>query len=304
MTTTATFDQQLNRPKKITQLTKVVYRLNTCNENHRSEKQLMLVRHQLDLQHVARDAASKIAKFKDFVEGRKVASGLEAQIEDLLHHMAKEKHDAKMALVGYKQYIHEREIKLGLRYQYTIEQQQKDIRHMHQSFQEKMALVSGFTDELSLALQAQKANMFTSAMNAEEYQQELRRKHEQDMTTMSINHNQQLQHLRSKHQHEIDQLTAEYRDRLQREETVLQNACNDEITSKHVLMCDDRQQAIVKLRKEGTYVCMYIPAFTDICTNHLSRFPLTSYFQWRVTWLDWSKSTRWSWMQFDWSWQR
>lgn len=255
MTTTVTWNAQ--KPKKIAQLTKVVYRLNTCNENHRSEKQLMLVRHQLDLQHVARDAAAKIAKFKDFVEGRKVASGLESQIDDLLHHMAKEKHDARMVLNGYKQYIHEREIKLGLEYRYTIEQQQKDIRQMHQSFQEKLALVSGFTEELSLALQVQKKNMFTSAMNAEEYQQELKRKHEQDVTTVSVNHNQQLQQLLSKHQHEIDQLIAEHRDRLQREETVLQNACNDEISSKHVEWCDDRQQAIVKLRKEGSsYFCI------------------------------------------------
>ena len=255
MTTKATFDQ-FNRPKKIVQLTKVVYRLNTCNENHRSEKQLMLVRHQLDLQSVARDAANKIAKFKDFVEGRKIASGLEAQIESIVHHMIKEKHDARMALVGYKQYIHEREIKLGLEYRYIIEQQQKDIRQMHQSFQEKLALVSGFTEELSLALQAQQANMFTSAMNAEEYKQELTRKHEQDMTKIALNHSQQLQQLQSKHQHEIDQLITEHREMLQREEAILQNACDDSIASTHVQWCDDHQQAIVKLRKEGVRVCM------------------------------------------------
>ena len=127
---------------------------------------------------------------------------------------------------------------------------------MHHSFQEKLALVSGFTEELSLALQAQKSNMFTSTMTAEEYQRELTRKHEQDMTKISVNHSQQLQQLQSKNQHEIDQLIAEHRDLLRGEETILQNACNDTIASTHVQWCDDRQQAIVKLRKEGMYAAV------------------------------------------------
>jgi hypothetical protein len=59
--------------KKIAQLTKVIYHLNTRNEDHQSELDAIAHSHQLETQQLARDAANKIGKFKDLVDVRKVA---------------------------------------------------------------------------------------------------------------------------------------------------------------------------------------------------------------------------------------
>lgn len=58
--------------KKIAQLTKVIYHLNTRNEDHQSELDAIAHSHQLEIQQLARDAANKIGKFKDLVDVRKV----------------------------------------------------------------------------------------------------------------------------------------------------------------------------------------------------------------------------------------
>ena len=57
--------------KKIAQLTKVIYHLNTRNEDHQSELDAITYNHQSEVQQLMRDAANKIAKFKDLVDIRK-----------------------------------------------------------------------------------------------------------------------------------------------------------------------------------------------------------------------------------------
>lgn len=59
--------------KKIAQLTKVIYQLNTRNEDHQSEIDSITRSHQLETQRLMLDAASKIGKFKDLMDIRKVA---------------------------------------------------------------------------------------------------------------------------------------------------------------------------------------------------------------------------------------
>ena len=57
--------------KKIAQLTKVIYHLHTRNEDHQSELDAITYNHQSEVQQLMRDAANKIAKFKDLVDIRK-----------------------------------------------------------------------------------------------------------------------------------------------------------------------------------------------------------------------------------------
>ena len=57
--------------KKIAQLTKVIYHLNTRNEDHQSELDAIAFNHQSEVQQLIRDATNKIGKFKDLVDIRK-----------------------------------------------------------------------------------------------------------------------------------------------------------------------------------------------------------------------------------------
>jgi hypothetical protein len=56
--------------KKIAQLTKVIYHLNTKNEDHAMEVETLASNHQTEIQQILRDAANRINKFKEVVEAK------------------------------------------------------------------------------------------------------------------------------------------------------------------------------------------------------------------------------------------
>lgn len=56
--------------KKIAQLTKVIYHLNTKNEDHMIEIEQINANHQLEIQQILRDAANRISKFKETIEAK------------------------------------------------------------------------------------------------------------------------------------------------------------------------------------------------------------------------------------------
>ena len=56
--------------KKIAQLTKVIYHLNTKNEDHAMELEVIASNHQLEIQQILRDAANRISKFKETIESK------------------------------------------------------------------------------------------------------------------------------------------------------------------------------------------------------------------------------------------
>lgn len=62
--------------KKIAQLTKVIYHLNTKNEDHQIEIENITANHQLEIQQILRDAASKLSKFKEAIESKQAAVSL------------------------------------------------------------------------------------------------------------------------------------------------------------------------------------------------------------------------------------
>ena len=66
--------------KKIAQLTKVIYHLNTKNEDHAVEMEQLAASHQMEIQQILRDAANRISKFKEAIETR------QAQVSHIHHH--------------------------------------------------------------------------------------------------------------------------------------------------------------------------------------------------------------------------
>lgn len=56
--------------KKIAQLTKVIYHLNTKNEDHAIEIEQLAANHQNEIQQILRDAANRIGKFKEVIENK------------------------------------------------------------------------------------------------------------------------------------------------------------------------------------------------------------------------------------------
>ena len=59
--------------KKIAQLTKVIYHLNTKNEDNQSEIENVNYNHQLEIQHILTDSTSKMNKMKDSIEQKQAS---------------------------------------------------------------------------------------------------------------------------------------------------------------------------------------------------------------------------------------
>jgi primosomal protein N'' len=59
--------------KKIAQLTKVIYHLNTKNEDHQTELDVLNSNHQNEIQQILKDAAARIGKFKEIVENKQAS---------------------------------------------------------------------------------------------------------------------------------------------------------------------------------------------------------------------------------------
>jgi Skp family chaperone for outer membrane proteins len=58
--------------KKIAQLTKVIYHLNTRNEDHQADLDAMSANHQAEIQMILKDAASKLGKFKEALDMKQI----------------------------------------------------------------------------------------------------------------------------------------------------------------------------------------------------------------------------------------
>lgn len=69
-------DLHLKMSKKIAQLTKVIYHLNTKNEDHQTELDIVTANHQLEIQQILKDAASRIGKFKEMMESKQASVSL------------------------------------------------------------------------------------------------------------------------------------------------------------------------------------------------------------------------------------
>jgi len=78
--------------KKIAQLTKVIYHLNTVNEDNTFSTETRAKSHQNELTTILKDASSKINKFRDIVEEKRSAVNAEAELTQL-----KTKHDKEKA---------------------------------------------------------------------------------------------------------------------------------------------------------------------------------------------------------------
>ena len=57
--------------KKIAQLTKVIYHLNTQNEDHSYEMQALAIKHEVEIQNILSETALKFESFKSVVADKK-----------------------------------------------------------------------------------------------------------------------------------------------------------------------------------------------------------------------------------------
>ena len=67
--------------KKIAQLTKVIYHLNTMNEDNSFSLETSQAAHSQEIQTILRDASAKINRFREQIEEKRTEINSQAQIE-------------------------------------------------------------------------------------------------------------------------------------------------------------------------------------------------------------------------------
>ena len=88
--------------KKIAQLTKVIYHLNTMNEDNAYDIEQRSLEHQKEIKVILEDARGKINRFREVVEERKQEVNAAAEAEQIKRKLTQEKEKAKKELESFK----------------------------------------------------------------------------------------------------------------------------------------------------------------------------------------------------------
>jgi hypothetical protein len=88
--------------KKIAQLTKVIYHLNSKNEDHQDDLTSLTDAYETEIDQILKDAYTKINKFKDMIEQRKEVEKQQQAVDEFKKQHEKEKKEALDAFEAYK----------------------------------------------------------------------------------------------------------------------------------------------------------------------------------------------------------
>jgi hypothetical protein len=233
--------------KKIAQLTKVIYHLNTKNEDHALEIEQLNSNHQMEVQQILRDAANRISKFKEALEAKQAAANNEKALEKLQKKHELERAAAQQQLNELKQKTAEREQKIAAEFQTKLEQLRKEIEGMNNRFRDKIDGFEALNAELKKSLEDANRSGSASA-------DELRKKYEIELAELVKSSNEKYQQML------VEQLGIQ--EALKRDSELKLNAERKQLSDKYQSDLDrelgqlraklaaDKQESMLSLRHE------------------------------------------------------
>lgn len=133
-----TQDLHLKMSKKIAQLTKVIYALNTKNDEHEEEIDSLREAHEEEVQHVVTETRDKIAQYKgqlsDEAELRRRLQSLEESAE-LHEHM---KRQALAEFEMYRQRMEDSQLCTEAQHTQRVVSMSREVEEMRRDFEEKL----------------------------------------------------------------------------------------------------------------------------------------------------------------------
>ncbi|KAG9402123.1 hypothetical protein AC1031_007824 [Aphanomyces cochlioides] len=189
-------DLQLKMSKKIAQLTKVIFHLNTKNEDAASELQATMVSHRRECDQVAKDAAAKLAQLKETLEKRDAQLKSSQGLKKVKERHEKEKQDALAEFARYKAGVKAQQQQLEAHLEAEIAGLTTELRKAQKGFQERVAALKSSFD----ALQA-KATDGNAALVA---------KHTEEVADMVMQSNKKYHDMLTAQLNQQDQLRAEF----------------------------------------------------------------------------------------------
>ncbi|KAF0698883.1 Aste57867_10507 [Aphanomyces stellatus] len=132
-------DLHMKMSKKIAQLTKVIFHLNTKNEDAASELQTTVASHRRETEMLAREAATKMGQLKETLEKREAALKSMENVKKLKERHLKDKADAFAEFERYKTEVRLQQTQLEEHFQGEIETMAGELRKARGSFQDRVA---------------------------------------------------------------------------------------------------------------------------------------------------------------------
>lgn len=258
--------------KKIAQLTKVIYHLNTKNEDHQTELEVMSSNHQAEIQQILRDAASRIAKFKETIESKQTSvdtysilqyimprvtltfiycnddqMNQDARLEKLMKKHESEKEAALKELNHFKSKMGDRDHKIAQAFQKKLDGLRGDLEAANKRFLERMEQFEAANKELRRSLEE-------SSRSGAAGMSDVRKRYESEIAELVRTNNEKFQHMLLEQLQAQTDLRKEMEDRLvalkARLEGQFSKDLEAELGRERARLNGDKQEALMALRRE------------------------------------------------------
>eukprot|EP01035_Chromulina_nebulosa_P024906 gene24906-32457_t len=233
--------------KKIAQLTKVIYHLNTKNEDHQSEIDNLTQQHQNEVQQILRDAATRIGKFKEMVESKQASVNQDAKIDKLIKKHDLEKQSAQLEFNNFREKAAAKELKIAAEFQQKFDGLRKEVEIMNKKFQEKLSQFESVNQDLQKALESSTVTGLAGLT-------ELKKRHEMEIAELVRAGNEKYQNMLLEQLNKQDVTKAEFEKRLDAEKKELSAKLKADLETElgqlRAKLSADKQEAIMSLKRE------------------------------------------------------
>jgi predicted nucleic acid-binding Zn-ribbon protein len=233
--------------KKIAQLTKVIYHLNTKNEDNQSMIEAISQQHQIELDMVAKEAMTRMASTKELAEMKQKMMATASQMERLQKKHADEKAKTINDFEKFKKLAKDQEEK------YTTEFEQKydflcgDYEKANVSFQEKL---NAF-EKAKIVMKSQLEEALSSGGSVAS---DMKKKHETELEECIRMSNEKYQAMLCDQLALQEQLKRDYEEKLAklREETAAEwaNRLENELGKLRASLNGEKQEALMAAKRE------------------------------------------------------
>jgi hypothetical protein len=174
--------------KKIAQLTKVIYHLNTMNEDNSFSLETSQAAHSQEIQTILRDASAKINRFREQIEEKRTEINSQAQIEQLKKKHEAEKKQAMAAIAEHKSKFEEDYASLKTQTEDKILNLRDEVSSYKSKLADSMRQFDEKAKEMKLLYEKNKG-VSNDAVDS------LKMKHEQEIAELVKNHNSKFQNM-------------------------------------------------------------------------------------------------------------
>jgi hypothetical protein len=234
--------------KKIAQLTKVIYHLNTKNEDHTTMLETLDLQHKLELEQLAKDSQSRMASQKEMSDMKQKLMIQSAQMEKLGKKHNAEKQKTLAEIERYKENVKAREEQLISDWQLKSDQIGDEVIEMNKKFSDKVESFDRARKDMQAKIDAAlnssgDANIAMKKAHESEVEELVRNANEkyQDMLV------QQLQ-IQENQQKEYEQKILELQKQM---ENFGQERLEKELGQLRAKMAAEAQEALMRLKRES-----------------------------------------------------